>query len=229
MLTHSTDKLLDQLSDNIKLIFEASEPLKRALEELEVLGEDGAHDISHILRVLRNAFLIAEEEGGDKEVLALSAIFHDSKNLPKDHPDAKMSSLLSAEYALAFLDKFSYPKDKRDYVFDAILNHSFSRGKEPLTKEGKILQDADRLDALGCIGIARCFYVAGSRGLKLYHPNDPFFEDERPLEDKKYSIDHFFNKLFNLPYLMQTQKGRELAEERVKPLHAFIAGLKQEI
>ena len=90
------------------------------------------------------------------------------------------------------------------------------------------MQDADRLDALGAVGIARCFLVGGSMGTELYHPDDPFCENRSP-DDKSWSIDHFYSKLFKLPATMNTKSGKAEAEKRVAYMKAYLDKLSQEI
>jgi uncharacterized protein len=126
---------------------------------------DSAHDFSHSLRVLKNALLIAQTEGGDPEVLTAAAYLHDISNLPKNHPDSKMSSERSAELAAKILREHGFSEEKLALVKDAILCHSFSRGLTPQTHEGRIFQDADRLDSLGAVGIARTCMVGGARSI----------------------------------------------------------------
>lgn len=190
---------------------------------------DSAHDMSHILRVLGNARKIGNIEGADLEILSIAALLHDIKNYPKGHPEAKKSSLRSAEYARDHLEDLGYPEEKIAIVFDAILNHSYSRGQVPETLEGKVLQDADRLDALGAIGLYRCFAVGASSGRPFYCWEDPFAENGRDLDDKTYSLDHFYQKLFRLPELMQTETGRCIAEQRVAFMQSYVDQLAHEV
>lgn len=190
---------------------------------------DAAHDSSHVLRVLNSAWDIAQTEGGDLEIIVAATLLHDAKNLPKGHPKAKSSSSLSAEFAVALLRDAGFPEDKLPVVYDAIVCHSFSKGLVPSSLEGKVLQDADRLDALGAIGIARLFACTGERGGQLYCPGDPLGRTDREIDDKAYGVDHFRKKLFLLPGLMQTETGRRLAEERVAIMHQYLDVLEREI
>jgi uncharacterized protein len=190
---------------------------------------DTAHDFSHFARVLSNAALIAQKEGGDLDIIIASALLHDIKNLPKGHPQAKSSSSLSAQHAAKVLIEFGFPKEKIAIVQDAILCHSFTRGLKPKTLEGKILQDADRLDGLGAIGIARVFSVGGSNNRAIYHSEDPFGRTARELDDKMFCVDHYFKKLFKLSDLMQTETGRQLALERIEVMHQYLDVLEREI
>ncbi|RYE66898.1 MAG: phosphohydrolase [Rhizobiaceae bacterium] len=99
--------------------------------------------------------------------------------------------------------------------------HSFSANLEPQTIEAKILQDADRLDAIGMIGAARCFYIAGRMGSALYDPADPLAK-HRPLDDRTFAIDHFETKLFKLADGFKTQAGRQAANERHQRLKSVL-------
>jgi uncharacterized protein len=149
-------------------------------------------------------------------------------NLPKDHPERNKASLLSAEKAAGILVKCSdFPLSKIDAVKHAIHAHSFSANIETDTFEAKIVQDADRLDALGAIGTARCFAVSGALGRPLLEPNDPLSERRDP-DDTKYAVDHFFVKLFKLPDTMKTQAARKIANDRVEFMRHFLQTLKQE-
>ena len=91
-----------------------------------------------------------------------------------------------------------------------------------------MVQDADRMDALGAIGVARCFSVGGQFGLPLFNPDDPFCERREP-DESAWTIDHFYTKLFRLPDTMQTDAGREEAQRRVAVMHGYLEQLRQEI
>ena len=105
-------------------------------------------------------------------------------------------------------------------VAHAIETHSFSAALQPTTLEAQIVQDADRLDALGAVGLARMFYIAGRMGTALAHPDDPLARN-REHNDKLYSLDHIEVKLATLPGSMQTAAGRALGEQRLRELLAF--------
>src|SRR5690349_1779816 len=139
----------------------------------EAAAADPAHDFTHSLRVLANALKIADSEGGDREVLEAAAFLHDIANLPKNHPESHLSSERSAAHAEQILRDYGFSEEKIAKAKDAILCHSFSRGLTPQTLEGRIFQDADRLDALGAIGIARTFAVGGATNRPLYSADDP--------------------------------------------------------
>ena len=110
----------------------------------------------------------------------------------------------------------------------AIEAHSFSAAILPQSVEAKIVQDADRLEALGAIGLARVFAVSGALNTILFDANDPF-ADQRDLDDKKYALDHFQSKLLRLPETMQTEQGRALAVHNAQFLVQFMAKLSAEL
>jgi uncharacterized protein len=178
---------------------------------------------------LTNALRIAEIEGGDTEVLTAAAYLHDISNLPKNHPESHMSSERSADHAASILEKHGFSEEKLTKVKDAILCHSFSRGLTPQTLEGQIFQDADRLDALGAVGVARTFVVGGATNRPLYSDKDPFLDHQRKPNDKENTLDHFYVKLFKLGDTMQTSTGRRLAKERTERMKRFVEELKDEV
>lgn len=190
---------------------------------------DGAHDIAHLRRVWANAQVIMlDEPGADAEVILAAAYFHDAVNLPKNSPDRARASTLSAELGVEVLTRLGFPAEKLPAVFHAIEAHSFSAGIAPQSLEARILQDADRLEALGAIGLARMFMVAGQMGAALFHPEDPLAL-RRALDDKAYSLDHLEVKLFPVAAGMQTAAGRRMAEERVEWMESFRSRLLREI
>nr|WP_304655733.1 HD domain-containing protein [Neorhizobium galegae] len=176
-------------------------------------GDDGSHDIAHILRVFRNAMRIHAKEGGDGQVLAAAVLLHDCVSVEKNSPLRAQASWLAAEKASVILADLGWDKADIGAVVHAVTAHSFSANITPETLEAKILQDADRLDAIGMVGAARCFYIAGRMGSGLYDPADPLAKD-RPLDDKAFAIDHFEVKLFKLADGFQTAAGRAFATER---------------
>ncbi len=176
-------------------------------------GDDGSHDLAHILRVFRNALRIHAAEGGDGRVLAAAVLLHDCVAVEKNSPLRDQASRLAAEKAGGILAALGWDRAAIEAVAHAITTHSFSANLPPETLEAKILQDADRLDAIGMVGAARCFYIAGRMASGLYDPVDPLAK-ERPLDDKRFAIDHFEVKLFKLADGFQTKAGRMLATER---------------
>ncbi|MGL4236067.1 HD domain-containing protein, partial [Tabrizicola sp.] len=190
---------------------------------------DGSHDLSHLRRVKRIALQIAaRERRGDHDILIAAAYLHDLVNLPKSHPDRAQASRLSAKAARPLLAELEMTTDQIDAVCHAIEAHSFSAGIPPETIEAQILQDADRFDALGAIGIARLFYIAGSLGSQLFDQDDPFAQT-RPLDDRQFALDHFEIKLFKLPDGMNTDSARALAQSRIGFLRSYLRQLRDEL
>ncbi|MDQ1833009.1 HD domain-containing protein [Massilia scottii] len=191
-------------------------------------GDDGAHDINHLHRVWRNAqALLASHPEADALAVMAACYLHDLVNLPKNHPERSMASRRSAELARRELAALGFPAAKLDAVAHAIETHSFSAALQPHSIEAKLVQDADRLDALGAVGLARLFYIAGQMGSALAHPSDPL-PGRRELEDRAYALDHIEVKLAKLPAMMQTAAGRALGEARMAQLTTFRAAFAQE-
>ncbi|WP_027709447.1 phosphohydrolase [Zooshikella ganghwensis] len=197
--------------------------------ELNEAG-DKSHDLNHVKRVWNTAKGIMGVEGGNELVVITACYFHDIVNLPKNSPDRHLSSTLAARKTLAILaERFpDFPKVCYEAVEHAICTHSFSAGIQPTTIEAKIVQDADRIEALGAIGLARVFYVSGLMGQALFDGND-LFADARELNDRQYALDHFQQKLLTLPETMQTATGRKIAVHNAKYLIDFMAKLSSEI
>jgi uncharacterized protein len=193
-------------------------------------NDDGSHDIAHIRRVWGNATTIADSEDGpvDRPVLLAATIFHDLVNLPKNAPDRHLASAQSAQHALDLLRDDAFSDAQRDNIAHCITAHSFSAGVKAATIEAKILQDADRLDALGAVGLARVFYIAGQLKTSLYNPDDPKAEN-RPLDDRQFCLDHFDTKLFKLQDMMNTETGKRMAKTRTDDMRAFRDTLWAEI
>ena len=208
--------------------FSPHETLAAALIAHAAEGDDGSHDLAHILRVFRNAMRIHAEEGGDGRILSASVLLHDCVAVEKNSPLRTKASALAAEKAAAILAGLGWNHGDIEAAAHAITAHSFSAGIVPETLEAKILQDADRLDAIGMVGVARCFYIGGRMGSGLYDPFDPAATD-RPLDDKRYVIDHFQTKLFKLADGFQTETGRRLAAARDRSLRDFLSAFMEEI
>ncbi|OXJ08663.1 HD domain-containing protein [Burkholderia sp. AU6039] len=189
---------------------------------------DGSHDTSHLQRVWKNAAAIHAQEGGDAEVLLAATLLHDCVAVEKDSPLRAQASRLSAEKARQVLKSLDWPDAKIDAVAHAVEAHSFSAGVAPKTIEAKVLQDADRLDAIGMVGVARCFYVAGRMGSALYDPADPH-ASARALDDTRFAIDHFRTKLLRLSTGFQTVTGTRMAIVRRDRLQRFLDEFSDEI
>ena len=193
-------------------------------------SEDSAHDISHFRRVWMTARKIMIHHQADPLVVLTACYFHDIVSLPKNHPERSQSSRLAARKTRDILhrDFPDFPPDRFAAVEHAIEAHSFSAGIAPQSIEAKIVQDADRLEALGAIGLARMFAVSGALGVALFDAEDPF-ADARSLDDRAFALDHFQTKLLRLPDTMQTDVGRELAQHNADFLVHFMAKLSAEL
>lgn len=203
-----------------------SELARRLLPLLS--GGDGAHDLSHLIRVWRNVRAIQSEEGGDLEILTAAVLLHDCVDIPKNSPLRSHASRLAAAEAAARLSALGWIEKRISWVSSTIESHSYSAGVTPITLEGSILQDADRLDAIGFTGIARCFYTAGRMGSAIYEPSDPRGE-QRVLNDAAFALDHFPAKLLNLAEGFRTTTGRSLAAQRHETVASFYSGLLAEV
>jgi len=196
---------------------------------MTAITSDTAHDVAHTDRVWANAQVIAQGElHCDMAVLVAACYFHDLVTLPKNSPDRASASTMSAQAAAPLLQEFGLSAAQISAASHAIAAHSFSANITPKTLEAKVLQDADRIEALGAIGIARCFATAGIMGGALFHGLDPFGRD-RTLNDKTYAVDHFAIKLLKLPDTMQTVSGRLLALDRANVLREFLDQLASEL
>lgn len=190
---------------------------------------DGAHDLAHVGRVVRMAARIDRELGHpcDPLVLCAAAWLHDLVSLPKSDPDRARASARSADEAVAKLRRHGFPEERLAAVHHAILAHSFSAGVPCQTIEAKVLQDADRMDALGAIGLARCFYTAGRMDAQLFDPADPLGQ-HRELDDRAFALDHLPVKLYRIAETLHTAPARAIAAERVAFLKAFAARIVAE-
>lgn len=189
---------------------------------------DPAHDWAHIGRVAATARKICEMRNANIECVLAGVYCHDIVNLPKDHPDRMNASTLAAQEAETLLRKCDFNDEEIQIIKKAIIEHSFSKGLKPSSIEAAIVQDSDRLDALGAIGILRCAAVNTQMKSTFYDPFDPLAEN-RPLDDKNFMIDHYFEKLFKLPDLMNTPEAKTIAEGRVEFMKQFLSKMMSEI
>jgi uncharacterized protein len=194
----------------------------------EVMASDPAHDITHVKRVVRNALILTEAEAGNTAVSVPAAWLHDCVSVAKDSPLRKKASQLAAQEAVQFLASINYPGGLLPQIYHAIEAHSFSANIPAESLEARIVQDADRLEAVGAIGIARCFLTGGSIGTPLYEPSDPFAR-HRDLDDRRFTLDHFYCKLLGLADTMQTAAGKAEAVKRTDYMKAFLQQLGLEI
>ncbi len=190
-------------------------------------SDDAAHDFAHLLRVALWTLRLGGASVVPEEAVA-AALLHDLVNLPKNHPNRAQASELSAKAALHLLTAAGFGDQACARITAAIRDHSYSRGAKPSEALGQALQDADRLEALGAIGIMRVFSTGMRMGAHYFHPADPWAKD-REHDDKTYSVDHFFTKLLLLPDLMNTEAGRAEAQRRAEVLRSFLHELGTEI
>ena len=174
-------------------------------------NESTGHDYYHTMRVFNNATHIANKEGADLEIVQLAALLHDVD----DHKISPKTSQ-NLDNARAFMKENGIAQEQIEQICEIIGEISFSKNgdKSPKTLEGKCVQDADRLDAIGAIGIARAFAFGGSRGRYLYNPDDK--------DGNNSTVDHFYDKLFKLKELMNTETAKEMAENRDSFMREYI-------
>ena len=185
-------------------------------------GDSSGHDHWHSIRVWELTRTLCQQEGGDSETAELAALLHDVD-------DCKLfgGEMGGCSRALAFMEAQGVPKERRQAVADIIRTVSF-KGTDtavPGTLEGKIVQDADRLDAIGAIGIARTFAYGGSRGRTLYDPGEPpalGMNAEEYRRHQSHTVNHFYEKLLLLKELMNTPSARAMAEARHRFMEQFL-------
>jgi uncharacterized protein len=212
-----------QLMDlnHFEKIFEAEITQRASLD-------DPAHDVLHFKRVVKTAKTLCKLEKARLEIVLPAAWMHDFVIVAKDHPLRKQASRLSAEKAVDFLKSVGYPEIYFHDIAHAIEAHSFSAAIETLSIEAAIVQDADRLDALGAIGIARCFSVGALMKRPFYEALDPFCA-VRAFDDSKNTLDHFYVKLFTLAETMKTKSAQAEGKKRIQAMKNFIQQLQSEI
>ena len=186
-------------------------------------GSEAGHDWSHIERVVRNARTIAAAEKADPFVVELAALLHDIADSKFHNGNEE----LGPERSERFLKGLDLPAELVDHVVNIVRNVSFKNELDPSKEdrfdsiELQVLKDADRLDAMGAIGVARAFHYGGYKNRALYDPSIKPAEKqskEQYKTSKAPTINHFYEKLLLLKDKMNTQTGRKMAEER----HAFM-------
>ena len=171
-------------------------------------GDASGHDFDHTMRVYCMATRLAKEEGADMEIVQLAALLHDVD-------DHKLSPETCENHlrAVTFLRENGVDEEKIRIITDIISQISFSANRIPTTLEGKCVQDADRLDAMGAIGIARTFAYGGSRGRRMHDPQGM---------DKNATVQHFYDKLLLLKESMNTLTAQRLAEDRDRFMRSYL-------
>lgn len=206
----------------------ATPPLPALLDEARArLDDDPGHDLEHALRVAAWTERLGEGEVSLRHAVA-AALFHDVVNLPKDHPERREASTRSAAVAAEILARHGFDAAEVALVGDAIRDHAFSRGVVPKSPLGRALQDADRLEALGVLGLFRTISTGTRMGARYFHADDPWAED-RALDDLAYSVDHFTTKLLRLAPTLCTAAGRAEAERRAARMRAMLVDLGEEL
>ena len=219
--------MVDDLA-SLRALIERTPPLPSLLLHARArLDDDPGHDIEHALRVALWTLRIGDGELDPRHAIP-AALLHDLVNLPKDHPERHLASEQSAAAVAILLAEHAYSDDEIALVTDAIRDHSYSRGATPTTLLGRALQDADRLEALGVLGVFRTISTGTRLGGRYFHAGDPWALS-RPLDDAAYSIDHFTTKLLRLPATMCTAKGRAEARRRVARMRAMLEDLGDEL
>ncbi len=202
-----------------KIIRQVQSYVKKEFE-----GESSGHDWWHIFRVWKMAKEIAKKEGGDLFVIELGALLHDIADWKFHGGDLKAGS----KKARPLLKKFKVDKTTIEHVCDIIDNVSFkgAGAKNGIkTLEGKIVQDSDRLDVIGAIGIARTFAYGGNKGREIYNPNikpklHKSFDDYK--NNKSSSVNHFYEKVLLLKDRLNTKTAKKIAEPRHKFLENYL-------
>jgi uncharacterized protein len=188
---------------------------------------DPSHDILHVRRVVSTAKRLAAEEGAELEVVVPAAYLHDCVYVSKTDARRSQASRISADHAVELLRQWGYPEKFLPRVHHAIVAHSFSAGVPAETLEAKVVQDADRLDAMGAVGAFRCFAFSGLAKRPLYSHKDPFCVKRMP-DEGSFTLDHFYTKLFKLQDLLHTAAARREGARRVETMRFLLDALKTE-
>ncbi len=211
---------------NKEIIAKVSLFVKKNLEKAE-----GGHDWIHIERVLMNAKKILKKEKADKLVVMLALLFHDIAD-PKFHQGDETKG---PKIAGAFLREMEIPPERIKKIEDIIQNISYKGGhhiKKDLSPELKVARDADRLDAIGAIGIARAFSYGGFKGRKLYDPSvkpEEYQSAEEYRNSNAPTLNHFDEKLLRLKDNMHTRTGKKIALKRHDFILRFLKQFRKEI
>ncbi|GAA4825897.1 phosphohydrolase [Marinicella pacifica] len=189
---------------------------------------DAAHDITHIKRVVKTARQLAKAEGAELAVVIPAAWLHDCVAVAKDDPRRPMASALAAEKAGELLTSWDYTSQYVPAIQHAIEAHSFSADIDCETLEAQIVQDADRMDAIGAIGVARTLTVGTELGHPLTHIKDPFCYHRTP-DDRLAMVDHFYTKLLHLKDRFHTDAAKHEAQRRHQFMLDFLKQLESEV
>jgi len=189
---------------------------------------DAAHDASHVKRVATNAMKFAQLEGADLSIVIPASWLHDCVTVCKSSELRNKASQLSADKAQELLISWNYPQENMQAIKHAIAAHSYSANITPQSLEAQTVQDADRIDSIGAIGVARMMMVGGKMDCILYHEDDPFCRSRQP-NDRKWTVDHFYSKLLKLNSGFHTQAAIDEAQKRHDYMLKFLKQLESEI
>jgi uncharacterized protein len=208
------DGLIEKIKEESKKYFENARP---------------THDWTHVERVMKLSERIGRSENADLLTIRLAVLLHDTERIREDKYNGKVCHAReSVETARKILEKYNLKEELIKNVCHCIETHRFRNGNEPKTKEAKVLYDADKLDSVGAIGIARAYSFSGENNQKLYSA----FEDCEPrtgYESNYTPVKEFYSKLLKVKKKMFTEEGRKIAEERHKFMIEFFNRLKMEL
>lgn len=194
-------------------------------------GADSAHDFEHILRVLHMAEHLARQENADVEIVRAAALLHDIARYEEDHGDTQLDhAQVSANDARAFLLQNGADENFAARVADAIASHRFRGTTRPETLEAKILFDADKLDSIGAIGVARAYAICGLLNQKLYsEPKENGVATRKQHNQEHTPVDEYHVKLKHLRERFFTPTAKKIAKERHAFMEKFFEQLTREV
>lgn len=203
-------------AEQIQIIKNTASYIRELLE-----GEGSGHDWWHIQRVWNNALNIAKAYQVDLFAIEMAAIIHDIA----DHKFHGGDENIGPQKAKEWMEKQKVEAEKAEHILQIMQEVSFSKGKTPSSLESQIVQDADRLDAIGAIGIARAFAYGGFKNREMFNPDIPPVEHQSKEEYKKSTsstINHFYEKLLLLKDMMNTEEAKKIATQRHEYMELFL-------
>lgn len=209
------------------------------MEKFEILFEgymklvcdenpDPSHDILHVKRVVGLAKKLGVAEKANLNIVIPAAYLHDCVYISKTDTRRSKASTLSADRAISLLKEWGYREEFHSAIHHAISTHSFSAKIPVESIEAKVVQDADRLDAMGAIGIFRCFAFSGLSRRPFYYFDDPFCKERKP-DDQTNTLDHFYIKLLQIHSKLSTDAAKLEGEKRLKTMNNFLNDLQAEL
>lgn len=203
--------------------------IERRVKQLMEGNSFSGHDYLHVQRVYNLAMHIGKIEGADELILRPAVLMHDLGRIDEARNPEIRHAEASIIYAKDILNEIDFPEQYKEPILHIIKYHSWKNTSEAKTIEHKVMQDSDKIDALGIIGIMRVYDFGGAKGRLDYHPVDPFLRTDRELDDTKYTLDHFYEKLFKLGMIMHTETGKKIAELRLTKMQNFLMDLEKEL